>query len=99
MTVSLNRKVGNLCDSIEGMLPVSAVSPETCRGRFNKDSDSEPYEEDIFYDVKREDRICAQCKQDHSFKPNFERVKTSIERIPELIPLIFKEDSMKYARF
>jgi hypothetical protein len=47
-------------------------------------SDFEPYEEEIFYDVRREDRICAQCKQDHSFKPNFEGVKTSIERIPDI---------------
>jgi hypothetical protein len=57
--------------------------------------DFEPYEEEVFYDVRREDRICVQCGQGHSFKPNFLDVRTSIERIPELIPLIFKEDLMK----
>lgn len=57
--------------------------------------DSEPNEEEIFYDVIREDRICAQCGQNHTFKSNFDGVKTSIERIPELIPFIFKEDTME----
>jgi hypothetical protein len=56
---------------------------------------SEPYEEEIFYDVREEDRICVQCGQDHSFKLDFIDVKTSIEYIPELIPFIFKEDSIK----
>jgi hypothetical protein len=46
--------------------------------------DSEPNEEEIFYDVRREDRICAQCGGDHSFKPNFKGVKTSIERIADI---------------
>jgi hypothetical protein len=55
----------------------------------------EPYEEEIFNDVRRDDTTCAQCGQDHSYKPNFVDVRTSIESIPELIPLIFKEGSMK----
>jgi hypothetical protein len=57
--------------------------------------DSEPFEEEIFNDVLREERLCAQCGQDHSFRPNFKSVKTSIEHIPELIPFNFMEDSMK----
>ena len=61
----------------------------------NSFPDSEPFEKEIFYDVRGEDRICAQCGQDHSFKQNFKDIKTSIEHIPELIPLIFKEDSME----
>lgn len=48
-----------------------------------------------FWDSNTQDRICAQCEKDHTFKSNYEGVKTSIERIPELIPFIFKEDSMK----
>jgi len=100
LTVSLIRNVGDLCDSIGGVSSVSAVSLDVCRGGYDKDSDSfpdsEPYEEDIFCNVRREDRICAQCGKDHSFQHNFKDVKTSIECIPELIPLIFKEDSMKY---
>lgn len=53
---------------------------------------SEPGEEAIFFDVRSEDRICAQCRQDHSFKQNFKEVRTSIECIPELIFLIFRKD-------
>ena len=49
--------------------------------------DSEPYEEEIFFDVRRVERICAQCGQNHSYKP-FEGVKTSIEiAFPELFSL------------
>lgn len=48
-----------------------------------------------FWDSNLEDRICAQCGQDHGFKSNFVDVRTSIECIPDLIHLIFKEDIMK----
>ena len=49
-----------------------------------------------FWDSNTQDRICIQCRRDHSYKLNFEGVRTSIERIPELIPLIFKEDPLKH---
>jgi hypothetical protein len=32
----------------------------------------------------RYDRICERCGQDHSFRPTFEDLKTSIDTIPEL---------------
>ena len=31
------------------------------------------------------DRICPECGIDHSFRPNFEGVKTSIDIIPQLL--------------
>ena len=31
------------------------------------------------------DLICEQCGQDHSFRPSFEGIKTSIDIIPELL--------------
>jgi hypothetical protein len=31
------------------------------------------------------DLICEQCGQDHSFRPSFEDVKTSIDIIPQLL--------------
>ena len=31
------------------------------------------------------DRICSECRIDHSFRPNFEGVKTSIDIIPQLL--------------
>lgn len=55
----------------------------------NDDSflNSEPYEEEIFCDVRRKDRICAKCGEDHTFKLNFVDVRTSIEHIPVLFSL------------
>ncbi|HYZ58789.1 MAG TPA: hypothetical protein VE544_03950 [Nitrososphaeraceae archaeon] len=51
-------------------------------------TDSELFEEEIFYDERREDRICGQCRKDHNFKPNFENVKTGVEiAFPELFSL------------
>lgn len=35
--------------------------------------------------VQDADRICETCGNDHSFRPDFEGVKTSIDVIPELI--------------
>ena len=48
-----------------------------------------------FREYNLQDGICEECKQDHSFKSYFKGVKTSIEHLPNLIPLIFKEDTMK----
>jgi hypothetical protein len=59
--------------------------------------DSEPYKDEIFSEDRSKSKICVQCNKGHGYKPSFNGVKTSIERIPELIPLIFKEDSMKHA--
>jgi hypothetical protein len=80
---------------VDGM---NIISPKI--KSFDKNvSDDDPFwnlltksEKEYFWDSKLEDRICARCGQDHSVKPNFNGVKTSIERIPELIPLSFKED-------
>lgn len=43
--------------------------------------DSEPFEDEIFNNVRREERIWVQCEQDHSFKLNFNGFKTSIKCI------------------
>jgi hypothetical protein len=46
-------------------------------------------EELIIYDndflMSSTDRICEQCGSDHSYKPNSERVSTSIDIIRELL--------------
>jgi hypothetical protein len=35
--------------------------------------------------------ICAECGNDHSFQPNFEGIRTSIDAIPKIFPgLIYK---------
>jgi hypothetical protein len=52
-------------------------------------------EKNYFQDYNPINRICEGCGHDHCFKPPFEGVKTSIERISDLIPLIFKEDLLK----
>ena len=54
-------------------------------------------EKRYFWDYDPELRICDQCAQDHYCRPDFRGVKTSIEHIPELISVIFKEDSIKNA--
>ena len=36
------------------------------------------------------DRICIQCKSDHSFRGNFEDVITSIDLLTELFPGLFR---------
>lgn len=99
----LTRKIRDLCDSIEGIFSVSAEkvvsTQDQDHGRYDKGSDAMPYsgsyEEEIFYDVRRGDRICAQCGKDHSFKPKFEGVKTSIEHIAELFSLNNKDKADK----
>jgi hypothetical protein len=50
----------------------------------------DPVEEDLIvfdddYMMTCPDRICSQCGNDHSFRNNFEGVKTSIDFIPELL--------------
>lgn len=45
--------------------------------------DSEPYEKEIFDNVSREDRFCAQHWQSRIFKPTFKGVRTGIESIPD----------------
>jgi hypothetical protein len=39
------------------------------------------------------DRICIECKTDHSFKGNFKDARTIIDLLPELFPEIFKNCS------
>jgi hypothetical protein len=44
------------------------------------------YFEDKSFDyLSCRDLICERCRQDHSFRPSFEDVKTSIDIIPELL--------------
>jgi hypothetical protein len=43
-----------------------------------------------FDDLLWTERICEQCGQDHRYRPTFERVKTSIDIIPELITFMKK---------
>jgi hypothetical protein len=38
------------------------------------------------------DRICIECKNDHSFRGNFEDARTIIDLLPELFPGIFKDN-------
>jgi hypothetical protein len=40
-----------------------------------------------------QDRICPECKNDHSFRGNFEDTITSIDMLPEIFPEIFKSNS------
>jgi hypothetical protein len=35
------------------------------------------------------DSICIECGNDHSFRPNFEGVVTSIDAIPKILPELF----------
>jgi hypothetical protein len=37
-------------------------------------------------------RICNTCDEDHSFRPNFEGVKTSIEIIPVLLEKLVERE-------
>lgn len=37
-----------------------------------------------------QDRICTECGNGHSFRNNFEGVKTSIDLISELLPGLFR---------
>lgn len=78
----------NLTEDLE----VSSEGYHECSDSF---PDSEPYEEGIFYDVRREDRICVQCEPDLSFNSIFKGIKTSIERIPELFSLDCTGDADK----
>jgi hypothetical protein len=43
------------------------------------------YSEDKSFDYLLYDLICEPCGQDHSFKPSFEAVSTSIDINPELL--------------
>jgi hypothetical protein len=44
------------------------------------------YSEDKSFDyLSCPDLICEQCGQDHSFRPSFEYVNTSIDIIPKLL--------------
>jgi hypothetical protein len=35
------------------------------------------------------DSICVECRNDHSFRNNFEDIRTSIDALPELFPKCF----------
>src|SRR5688572_7058698 len=61
-------------DQTEGL----EVVDEGYYGDSDQFLDSEPGEDEIFYDIRTEDRICQECGKDHSSKPNFKGVKTSI---------------------
>jgi hypothetical protein len=41
------------------------------------------------------DRICSECRIDHSFRPNFEGVKTSIDIIPQILQRKYNNNQVK----
>jgi hypothetical protein len=72
--------------NIEGQTPARQTVPiKVCLG----DIVSEDFPAASFT------RVCETCGNDHSFRPTFEDVKTSIEIIPVLIEELLKREQLE----
>jgi hypothetical protein len=71
-------------------MTMASINKETHQQPTQKLSQIDNIEEELMLSdndflMSYSDRICSECGIDHSFRPNFEGVKTSIDIIPQLL--------------
>ena len=71
-------------------MTMAYVDKETQEQPLRKPSQIDNIEEELMVSdndflMSCSDRICPECGCDHSYRPNFERVRTFFDIIPELL--------------